>query len=308
MKKVSSSPVDTGKPHAWVVNSKDRGRKSIKAGNKIYLEDGQEFEIELHNPMKENVLADIRVNGQSVSQSGLVIRPGQRFYLDCFVDDKKKFIYKTYEVEDTKESKEAIENNGFVEVYFYKEDVPNFKNIFKYRDIYIDRYHYVDRWPYYPYWSNGPYTYPNIVFGSTTTTPLSTYTNTISNCDFNCDTFNVSSSSLSSNVSYTANSFYNSKSMNETMSGGSGIPAQSSIKNIETGRIEKGDKSKQEFVEVDMNFESYVLSQVVYQILPASQKPVETNEIKTQVNFCPNCGRKVSDKENFCSGCGERLK
>jgi len=305
MKKVSSSPVDTGKPHAWVVSSKDRGRKSIKAGNKIYLDDGQEFEIELHNPLKENVLADIRVNGQSVSESGLVIRPGQRFYLDCFVEDKKKFVFRTYDVEDTAESKEAIANNGFVEVFFYKEDVPHFKNFPKFRDIYINRYHYVDRWPYWYYDYTTPYTYTNIVFGSTTTNPLGTFTtNTINNMStndtFSCSTFNTS------NVSYTANSFYNSKSIDESAMGG-GASAQSFNK-IETGRIEKGEKSKQEFVEVDMNFESYVLSQVVYQLLPTSQKPVETSEIKTSVNFCPNCGRKVSDKENFCSGCGEKLK
>jgi hypothetical protein len=75
------------KPNAWIVNPNDRGRKSIKTGNKVYLQDSQNFEIELFNPLKEPVLADIKVNGKSVSSSGLVLRPGERFYLDCFIDD-----------------------------------------------------------------------------------------------------------------------------------------------------------------------------------------------------------------------------
>jgi len=52
---------ETPKPQAWVVNASDRGRKSVKPGNKIYLQDGQEFQIELHNPLTESVLADIYV-------------------------------------------------------------------------------------------------------------------------------------------------------------------------------------------------------------------------------------------------------
>ena len=104
-------------PGAWIVNPKDRGRKSIKNG-KVYLDDNTEFLIEIHNPLKECILSDIRLNGQSISKTGLVIKPGQRIYLDCFVDDKKKFIFKTYEVENTSESKEAIEKNGLFEICF----------------------------------------------------------------------------------------------------------------------------------------------------------------------------------------------
>ena len=76
----------TDLPSAWIVNPKDKGRKSIK-GDKIYLDDNQEFEIEIHNPLKESVLADIRLNGSSIAKTGLVVKPGQRVYLDCFFPD-----------------------------------------------------------------------------------------------------------------------------------------------------------------------------------------------------------------------------
>jgi hypothetical protein len=36
------------KPNAWIVNSTDKGRKSIKNG-KVYLKDSEEFQIELFN-------------------------------------------------------------------------------------------------------------------------------------------------------------------------------------------------------------------------------------------------------------------
>jgi hypothetical protein len=99
----------------------------------------QEFQIELYNPLTDSVLTDIRVNGKSVSESGIVLRPGERFYLDCFVDDKKKFIFKTYEVEDSDESKKSIQKNGVIEIFFYKEDTINFKNWTKRYDRVIEK-------------------------------------------------------------------------------------------------------------------------------------------------------------------------
>ena len=90
-KQIASS---NAKPGAWIVSSKDRGRKQIKSG-KVFLNDGDEFEIELFNPLIVSVLADIKLNGQSISKTGLVVKPGQRVYLDCFIDDRKKFKFST---------------------------------------------------------------------------------------------------------------------------------------------------------------------------------------------------------------------
>ena len=53
MKATRRISVNTEKPNAWIVNPTDRGRKSIKPLNKIYLEDGQEFQIELFNPLQD---------------------------------------------------------------------------------------------------------------------------------------------------------------------------------------------------------------------------------------------------------------
>ncbi len=120
--------MSTRMPSAWIASAKDNGRKSLKkisGKDTVYLNDNEEFLIELFNPLKFCVLADIKLNGSSISTSGIVLNPGQRFYLDCFVDSNRKFVFKTYDVEDTSEVMEAISNNGVLEVKFYKETVRN---------------------------------------------------------------------------------------------------------------------------------------------------------------------------------------
>ena len=109
-------------PNAWVVSSKDRGRRSIK-NSKVFLKNNEEFEIELFNPLNKTILAKIYLNNNSISNNGLIVNPGERIYLDCFIDSKKKFIFKTYNVDDSDEAKEAIKNNGDLIVYFYEEKI-----------------------------------------------------------------------------------------------------------------------------------------------------------------------------------------
>jgi len=155
----------SAKPSAWIVTPNDKGRKSIKSG-KVFLEDKEEFEIEIFNPLTVSVLADIKLNGQSISKTGLVVKPGQRVYLDCFIDDKKKFKFSTYEIENSEEALEATANNGVLEVFFYKEDVITLNNWQRRFDRIIVEKHY----PYNPYpWYN-PYTIYGTGGGSTFTT------------------------------------------------------------------------------------------------------------------------------------------
>lgn len=274
--KTSGSYDDPNKPHAWIVGPSDRGRKSIKSGNKVYLKNGQNFEIEIYNPLTNAVLADVRVNGSSVSKGGLVIRPGERFYLDCFVDDKKKFIFKTYEVDDTPQSKKAIAKNGLVEVFFYKEEVSNVSIIKNGKRIIEHHYHY----PYYPYYPWNiwyPWTYTVYTTGATTTlssagSVVIGNSNTTSTYG---STFDASGTIFTSdNVTLTGG-----LDTSGYAAGGDAAYCCNSLPPIETGRVEKGEKSDQKFQEVDMEFESYKISSVVYHILPESQRPVNTKEI-----------------------------
>jgi hypothetical protein len=251
------------KPSAWIVTPNDKGRKSIKSG-KVFLEDKEEFEIEIFNPLTVSVLADIKLNGQSISKTGLVVKPGQRVYLDCFIDDKKKFKFSTYEIENSGEALEATQNNGVLEVFFYKEDVITLNNWQRRFDRIIVEKHY----PYNPYpWYN-PYTIYGSAGGSTFTT----------NGSSRIWQSNVLGTITTSNAYYSSNNSYTSQVDLPNLN----IAGSLSTNSIETGRVEKGEKSKQKFTEVDMDFEKNYISSTIIQILPESRKPAEIKQIKTK--------------------------
>jgi hypothetical protein len=255
--------MSNSKPNAWIVSPKDRGRKQIKSG-KVFLNDGDEFEIELFNPLTVSVLADIKLNGQSISKTGLVVKPGQRVYLDCFIDDRKKFKFSTYEIENSGEALEATQNNGVLEVFFYKEDVISLDNWQRRFDRIIVEKHY----PYNPYpWYN-PYTIYGSGGGSTFTT----------NGSSRIWQSNVLGTITTSNAYYSSNNSYTSQVDLPNLN----IAGSLSTNSIETGRVEKGEKSKQKFTEVDIDFEKHYISSTIIQILPESRKPAEIKQIKTK--------------------------
>lgn len=269
--KVKTTSSTELKPNAWICNPKDKGRKPIKSAT-TYLNDGDEFLIELFNPLNLSVLADIKVNGSSVSKNGLVLRPGERFYLDCFIDDKKKFIFKTYEVEDTDQTKTAIANNGKVEVFFYKEEVQSINNWQRYNQVVIREYYPYYVPTYYPTWPS-----PNTIwFGSTPTITYGSNTGGITTGSTNV-TFNSTSGTVNLNNTTTSGTTYGGVLNNATYTNST---PQLNIQSLETGRIEKGSKSEQKFSEVDMEFQKFYVSSTIITLLPESRKPAETSELK----------------------------
>lgn len=279
-------------PSAWVCTNdpklsyKNHGRRAVQH-NKIYLKDGEEFEIELFNPMSENVLAIISLDGKQISSSGLVIRSGQRCYLDCFYDDLKKFVFKTYEIEDSKEAKAAVAKNGLLEIQFFKEKILKKYDVEKIVEIH--HHHY----PYYrPYWygttggiylTNGTTTIgqstttvsTNYLRGSLTNTSGITASNSVGSTAIsnNMNLSDYSSSFTGSSSSVNLSSLVNTSNVNT-----SDITLDSlsfSTTSLETGQVDKGADSDQKFESVDMDFEDNVLNKLSYQLLPESRKPVD---------------------------------
>ena len=274
-------------PHAWIVDSSDQGRKSIKNGNLVYLQDNTEFKIELFNPLKENVLTDIKINSHSINKSGLILRPGERFYLDCYLDDRKKFVFKTYNVENTEESKEAIVNNGVIEVFFYKEEVIQFQNWNNYWNPNL-----------FPYWTNSTITINNYPYNSILCNGL---TNTGIYNSYNTTT-NLSNSILTNNSVFNTNSSIGVSSTSNTSNNSHlNIEDAFGVKKddkFETGRIEKGQKSDQQFTEIDMNFHKWSISSIKYKLLPEIQKPIETETIKSKSNYNIELLKKLGELHN----------
>jgi len=277
------------KPGAWIVSPTDKGRKSIKNG-KCFLENNETFEIELFNPLTVSVLADIKLNGQSISKTGLVVKPGQRVYLDCFIDDRKKFKFSTYEIENSGEALDATQNNGLLEVFFYKEDVITLDNWQRRFDRIIVEKHYHPFYPYYRpnvwYGTTNPYFGGNITTNGTGNIGTITTSNAYysSNNDVNC--------SYTSDVNLSNLNIGGSNNMN-------------SINSIETGRVEKGEKSKQKFTELDMDFENHYIASTIIQILPESRKPAEIKEVKGKLNSKDILKRESEDIIELIKKLGE---
>jgi hypothetical protein len=111
----------TDKPMAYICINK--GRVKVKNGNTVYMDNGVEFSIELYNPTQNTVLSKISVNNQLISYSGIVLRPGERVFLERYLDNHNKFKFETYNVNGSEEEiKKAIEKNGLIKVEFYNED------------------------------------------------------------------------------------------------------------------------------------------------------------------------------------------
>lgn len=260
-------------PSAWIVAPKDRGRKSVKFDTQsdyktkgtVYLTNGEEFQIELYNPMTQCVLADIKLNGNSISESGLVLRPGERFYLDCFIDDKKKFVFSTYEVEDTQESHDAISKNGLLEVFFYKETATSIRNwSSKLRDLTIVRHYH-----HYPYWS-------------TTVNPLWINTPNVY-CGTSIGTGGLTTGVFNGTTTTTNTAYYSSSvDLSNVVGTLNSTSTPIPIGSIETGRVEKGDKSDQKFESVDIDFDSFYISSTILELLPESRKPIEAKDLKKE--------------------------
>lgn len=232
-------------------------RNSIrKHQNDYYLKNGQEFEILLRNNTRDVVLATIKINGKKISNMGMVLKPGQKVYLERYFDENKKFLFETYKVDNNSTTQTTIANNGDIEISFYKEKV--IQPIYTYTTSNNLNYYNI-------YNNNNSYSTQNDLFKSSRT-------NTI-NHNFNTNSLSFSEVSMDS--------------LNE----------------IETGRVEKGGYSNQQFENYNGEFETLPFKTIMLKILPYSAKPLETRDL---VEYCTNCGTK-NRKGNykFCPKCGK---
>jgi hypothetical protein len=118
MKQSVWTTTSTSQAQAFITKRKQR----LKQINRnIYLKDGDEYEIELFNPNPSYILAKIKIDGDYLSGGGIVLRPGERVFLERFLDSKNKFVFKTYNVDGEAEYVGALRKNGLVEVELYLE-------------------------------------------------------------------------------------------------------------------------------------------------------------------------------------------
>ena len=278
----------TGTPSAYVTKDRKRLKQN---GQNVYLNNGDEFELELFNPLSNTVLAKIKLDGSYISGGGIVLKPGQRVFLERYLDDPRKFKFETYEVDGTSnEVLDAIAGNGDVVIDFFDE----------YKQ---------------PLWTN------NVTYGGSFGGPIHTYNSNPLNINAGYvngqTTTNINySSTNTAGVSFTTTSMSNTfegpnkrgvlRSLKSKPNSRSEVTMDMlSTDSIETGRVEKGGSSDQSFKTVDKTFNHYTCATSIWKILPMSQKVYDKQELKV---YCTNCGKKrKKDSDKFCSSCGNKF-
>jgi DNA-directed RNA polymerase subunit M/transcription elongation factor TFIIS len=265
-------------PCAYITKNKQRIKQF---GQNVYLKDGSEFEIELYNPSRKTVLSKIKINGEFINGGGIILRPGERVFLERYIDVPNKFKFETYTVDSTNETMNAIANNGDVEILFYEEQDIVINTNLTWNPTYTTN-NYNDVIGGYVYGT----TSGDIVGGSFTTTNLASFKSSDDTLSFsNNDRSNKYESKFEKNI--------RSRSF-----------AKKS-KSVETGRVEQGSSSNQSFKTVSKNFNSWTVSTSVWKLLPESQKPVDKTDL---INRCPKCSSKIKKSSwKFCPECGNEL-
>jgi hypothetical protein len=226
-------------PDVYITKNKSRIKKYDPCN--IHLNNDDEFEIELFNTTTFTLGVKIKIDNEYISTNHLIIEPGQHFFLDRYIDIKRKFKFSTYEVENNNTKVDnAIRFNGNIQIEFYKKN-----------QIEKTEYRNFPVYKKFPDYSGGT----NIFY---------------------------SHSDMCNDTTITS---YNSD-----------------IK--ETGKIDIGSLSNQEFTSVDMSFKNNSFQIVNFKLLPMSQKPIEAKDLKP---ICTNCKHKAKKTDKFCSNCGTKL-
>jgi hypothetical protein len=276
---MSNYTTQVAEPQSFVTKGKQRLKQYTDT---VYLNNGDEFEIELYNPTTNKVLAKIELNGKSIG-SGIVLRPGERVFLERYLDEAKKFLFETYEVDGkNNEVQQAIMKNGLVTVRFHNEQVSH-------TPIRINS------------WGSS-ITYTNPLTWTTNPTGNGiSYTTSGVSGQFN-GTLTTSNASYFSNTSATMDSLFTESSFTSSTLRSSS-PKKS--RSIETGRVEKGSSSDQSFVYDTTSFNTYTNYTNSWKILPKSQKVLVKEDLSV---FCTECGfKRKKDSFKFCPQCGTKF-
>ena len=241
----------------------------------VYMKNNSEFQIQIFNPYSYTIGAEVFINGKSL-QNKLVIRPGQRIWLERYFDSPNKFLFTTYEVNGNNEQvKQAIQNNGEIKIQFYKEQE---QKIYYNNSITVN---------HTPWWED-----------YRTTCAADYSADHLVGTKLYCDASDVTTLGMSDNSVKTSNL--------RCMTNFSKDISCKINNKIETGRVEKGNHSNQNFNMVNIDFEYFAFSTETIKILPESQKPVYKNDLVKQ--YCYNCGRKLNQKFKFCPYCGAKVE
>ena len=246
-------------PKTRILLASTRQETRNKAGSTYFLNDGDEYIIQLDNGTPNVVLARIEIDGVYISPAGVVLYPGQVIDLERYIDSPQKFKFVTYTVPE--KNGDAIRDNGKIKVEFYNQYLPS---------VYSP-----------PMWSLRPMRSSSgrclTIPGGSVSTPT---TATPQYVDPNVWSVSYASDSDTFTVNYSVD------------------------RELHTGKTIPGGHSSQEFVDIEMQFNSWPFWTTELFLKPMSEY-VKLGKKETAV-YCPTCGRRFRKKERFCPQCGTK--
>ncbi len=256
----------------------------------FYLSGDTEFQIEIFNPTNDTIGAKVFINNKAISSSYLVLYPGQRVWLERDFDSKNKFKFIIYEVEKNNRIVEkSITENGKLKIEFYKEME---KPVLTYTS-----YNTYDT----NIWKE-PLSAPQSPIG-----PIITcYNSSISYADDGCRGIKGDSGDCG------ACSAASTLSAEECLLGLSDIAASAAepkkLEMKETGIVGRSsERSRQEFQNVNVDFEYFPFKIEHMQILPLSEKRITVEDLNVR-RYCSRCGKKLKPNFKFCPACGTKVE
>lgn len=272
----------------------------------VYLNDGDEFQIQIFNPYDYVIGVGFTFNSDNIDNSKLlVLKPGERVWLDRYLDENRKLLFSTYEVSGkSKEVKKAIQKNGVVNIYFYREKTVNGLKVFTTSG-------YVDTNIFYNHYNPNDSTYyydtTNTVCGSSTMRDNINYCHVddITTLKLNNElslgqsVLTAATAAPTSVATYTS---YTASASTSAIKNGTNSYVNHNKKSIETGRVNKGSYSYQHFNNYYGDFESWYFKKETIKILPQSQKQIYSKDLNKK--YCHNCGKKIKESFKFCPNCG----
>jgi hypothetical protein len=207
-------------------------------------------------------------------------------FLERFLDSNNKFEFSTYNVKDTSENRSAIDLNGDVQIEFYDEQEISNNFLISNRTNYGSGIVYGSRTnDYIPQFGTTISTTGGVTYGTTT-----------------LSTFNTSNATYTSSVS--SDTFRSKFDTSKTLLSGKPNSLKKKSKSIETGRIEKGEQSNQNFTNSYEQFYYHTSHTIKLKIQPTSTKNINVEEIR---QYCTECGTKMKSNYKFCPSCGNKL-
>lgn len=262
----------------------------------VYLKDGDEFQFQLFNPEREEIAVRISIESTQLSHD-IILRPGERIWIERYTDTPKKFRFNTYYVNgNNKEVKEAIADNGDIRIqFFHKQKKVN-------TPIWINNgpnitWTYLNA-PAYD-WKDYTITCDNASTGSVKTNLNSI--NSISALNLSDENYSLKLDNSCITTSDCSSVLYVSPANSCAATN-----VEETTRGLETGRVMEGGHSNQKFDTVNMDFEYCAFRTETIKILPESRKPYNANDLRKL--YCSNCGRKLNTKYKYCPYCGSKIE